>query len=247
MGPVRLSVIMPARNAAAYIADAIRSVAADTPICTELVVIDDGSADNTAEIVRSMTFANLTIKLLPGNQRGVANARNVGLANIDPASDLIMFLDSDDVNPKGKIARQLEFLQSNPEHMAVFGKVLYFDHLDSDLLKPKADARIEIVRGIQMGSGLIRRQLFQTVGHFDEDFEQGEDGDLYFRAHELGCPIHYEDAVGIYYRRHAANMTNDRPAVRSGFMKALQKSLKRRHANKGLPSLDGARLLKDEV
>ena len=246
MASIRLSVITPARNAAAHIADAIRSVAVDTPVPTELVVIDDGSTDNTAEIVRSMIFKNLTLKLVSGNQRGVANARNVGLANIDPVSDFIMFLDSDDVNPKGKIARQVEFLQSNQEYMAIFGKVLYFDHLDTDRLEPKPDARIEIIRGIQMGAGLIRRQLFQTVGHFDEDFEQGEDGDLYFRAHELGCPIQYEDAVGIYYRRHAANMTNDRPAVRSGFMKAIQKSLKRRHANKNLLSLDGARLLKDE-
>lgn len=245
MPPPILSVIMPARNAEAFISEAIRSIAMDLEVETELVVIDDGSTDNTAEIVRGLAFENLTIKMFSGNQKGIANARNLGLASTDARSEFIIFLDSDDVFPRGKIARQRAFLNSNPQHLAIFGKVLYFDNLDTETLQPKTDARTVIIRGIQMGSGLLRRQLFQTVGQFDEDFDQGEDSDLYFRAHEQGCSIHYEDEVGIFYRRHASNLTNDRPAVRSGFMKCIQKSLLRRHKDKNLRSLDGARLLKD--
>ena len=242
-----LSVIMPARNAAAFIAEAIRSIAVDLEIQTELVVVDDGSTDATAEIVRGLAFKNLVIKIFPGNQRGVANARNVGLANTNPQTAYILFLDSDDVIPRGKIIRQLAFLQENPKHLAIFGQIQYFDVLDSETLQPKSDARTVIFRGIQMGSGLMRRQFFQTVGQFDEGFEQGEDSDLYFRAHELSCPIHYEDDVGIYYRRHANNMTNDRPAARSGFMKCIQKSIQRRLKDKNLRSLDSTRLSKGDV
>lgn len=243
MDESRLSVIIPARNVEKFIADAIGSIARDVTVPTEIIVVDDGSTDGTAEAVGNLSFSGLSVRTIKGLQKGIASARNQGLANISPTSEYVLYLDADDVNPKGKIPRQLALLEKQPELFAVMGQVLYFDNLDSEHLQPLPDARTTLIRGIQLGAGVFRRKIFDILGRFDEDFDHGEDCDFYFRAHEAGLPMHYEDDVGIYYRRHANNMTNDRPAVRKAYMQALKKSIDRRKAIPTLRSLDKAVLL----
>jgi glycosyltransferase involved in cell wall biosynthesis len=246
INPYELCIIMPARNASEFIAEAILSLDRDLDGIAELVLVDDASIDGTAEIASQLKLEHLHLHIVSANGEGISKARNLGLVHSNQETDYILFLDSDDLNPKGKIPRQLAVLRSNPEIAAIFGKVCYFDKSNPHTLEPAYDARTETIRIIQLGAGILRRRTFSITGVFDETFSQGEDCDLYFRIHELGLQIVYEDEIGVYYRRHTNNITNDRPAVRSGFIRAIYKSAIRRTRNPNLITITTAKLYKAE-
>lgn len=104
-----VSIIMPAYNSANYIKDSIESVLAQTYPYWELLIIDDGSSDNTAEIVRAYTDER--VRYLHQVNKGVAAARNYGIKNA--SGRFLAFLDSDDIWLPEKLAHQLKFMRAN--------------------------------------------------------------------------------------------------------------------------------------
>jgi glycosyltransferase involved in cell wall biosynthesis len=112
-----VSVIMPAYNAGKYIAQSIRSVAAQTCAGWELVVVDDGSTDDTAEVVRGFASADARVKYVQQANGRQGRARNNGIAHA--AGDLIAFLDADDLWVERKLELQLKAFAVEEKAVAV--------------------------------------------------------------------------------------------------------------------------------
>jgi len=123
MNPVKLSVLMPAYNAEGYIAAAVESILAQTFRAFELLVIDDGSTDETAGIVRS--FDDGRIRLIRQENQGIAGALNTGLKAA--LSELIVRFDADDVCYPERLERQYRFMQENREYILAGSMVDYTD------------------------------------------------------------------------------------------------------------------------
>lgn len=220
-----VSVIMPAYNAERFIGTALRSLQAQSGPDLEIVVVDDGSSDDTLGLVHAAAAADARIVVIAGGHGGVSAARNTGLAAA--RGGFLTFLDSDDLCPPGKIARQLAKLHADARHDAVVGEILMFENLAADLW-PAPGSRTERFFGVQLAAGLFRRSVFDRHGAFDPTLDQSEDLDFYLRLLEARAALHIEDEVASLYRRHGANMTNNFHQAQRGFLRACHKSLVRR-------------------
>src|SRR5687768_388085 len=104
-----ISIVIPAFNASAFIAESIASARRQTHIDLDIVVVDDGSTDDTVAIVRQLAAAEPRIRLIEADHRGVSAARNRGIA--EAHSDLIATLDADDLWHPQKIERQYHLMR----------------------------------------------------------------------------------------------------------------------------------------
>lgn len=237
---MKLGVIMPAWNRETTISAALRSLlrqgdAADL----DIIVVDDGSTDGTAAVVAEMARSTPALRLVRQENRGVTRARNAGVAALAGDTDLVTFLDSDDISPAGRFAADIAHFRDDPELELVYGRMSIVDEIDEATLAPFPDGWSVTVRGIQLGAGIYRRHLVERLGGFDESFEQGEDTDFLFRLFEQRPRVHFSDVVAVLYRRHPGNLTKDEATSRRFWMRAVMGSIRRRKADPALASLDG--------
>jgi glycosyltransferase involved in cell wall biosynthesis len=158
----RISVVMPAYNAAGFIQRAIRSVWAQTHLPLELIVVDDGSSDDTAAVAASVDPRTRVIRQANG---GPGAARNRGVK--ESAGDWIAFLDADDAWRPNKLERQLP--QTERRDVDVV-----FSHVVDPLEKwtPKAELSFDVLwdqNYIGLSTSLVRTTSFESIGGFDED------------------------------------------------------------------------------
>lgn len=222
-----ISVIMPARNGALYIRDAINSIQAQQVPVNEIHVIDDGSTDDTREIVLAMQVEIPQIILHDGPQCGPGAARNIGIRSA--TGDLITFLDCDDLWPEDKLMKQVARMQADPRVVMASGFVKYFDRQLENGLEPAPDARTEEIFHVHLGATLYRRDTLLELGSFDETFVYSEDVDLMLRLRETDLPFTIMNEITLYYRRHGNSMTSELTnREKLDFNRALFNSLKRR-------------------
>ena len=120
-----VSIIMPAYNAEKYIADSIRSVLAQTYSNWELIVVDDGSTDRTANIVREFAGHDSRVRYIFQENGRLGKARNTGIANA--AGSLIAFLDSDDLWIPRKLQMQLQAMSENSADVVFSNAYVFTD------------------------------------------------------------------------------------------------------------------------
>ncbi len=225
----KLAVLMAARNQAPFIGQALNSVLRQRAVATlDIVVVDDGSTDATADIVSRLAEANREIRLVKGTQHGIAAARNAGLSELAPDTDFVTFLDADDLSPDGHYAEALARFEQTPKLDLVYGTTRWFKQLDEERLEPMRGQPWIDVRVVQLAAGVYRAAIVAKVGTFDEQFAMGEDMDYLLRMFETVPNYGIMEEVAVYYRRHAGNTTHDRLELRRGFALALLKSAKRR-------------------
>jgi len=223
-----ISVIMPVYNGERYIREALRSVLCETDLALEIIVVDDGSTDRTSNIVSNISVDFPAVRCINGSHSGVSSARNAGLAAVSESAKYITFLDSDDLNPPGRIARQLRLMREHLDCKFVIGLIQFFEVADETAGVPLSGSRTETVRGVQLAAALFSKDLFSRIGGFSEDMRHGEDTDFFLRLLEAQIQYALDDEVAVYYRRHSTNMTNNLAETRRGFMDALRRSLQRR-------------------
>lgn len=205
-----VSAIIPTYNQARYLEGAVASALGQTEPPTEVIVIDDGSTDNTAVVLRG--FAD-RVRVIRQSNRGVAAARNVGAERA--RGDLLAFLDSDDVWFPRKLERQKERLVSEQRLTIIHCGLETIDAHGATLGQsvmgmegPVADAMLEFRRPVVLGGGsgaLIPREAFEAVGGFDERLSTSADWDLYYRLARNGH-IGFVREVLLQYRIHDSNM-----------------------------------------
>jgi glycosyltransferase involved in cell wall biosynthesis len=228
MNEGKISIVVPAYNAEAYVGPALKSLLRERDVDLEILVVDDGSTDGTAGVVRALAAEAPAIRLIEGRHGGVANARNLALAAVSPDSRYISFLDADDHSSPGRLARQRAFLEAHPEADFVAGLVQFFEQVDEETSKVVANSKTVTVATIQLGAFLFRRGVFDIVPGFDQDLAPSEDVDFFLRALEAGVTFLTEDKVAVLYRRHGANLTNNVAAARRSFTDAIRRSAARR-------------------
>jgi glycosyltransferase involved in cell wall biosynthesis len=222
-----VSVVIPAFNASAFVADAIQSVLDQTQRPDEILVIDDGSTDGTHE--RALKYANVRTIRLASNS-GQAAALNRGVS--ESAGTEIAFLDADDVWVPQKLVWQLETLAAAPELDAVYG--LTRERVTASA--PIGAARDGRVLPAQLPSALlVRRKALLRVGPFDERFRVGSVVDWYSRALETGLRIGMVPKV-VYERRiHGGNLGLTQTDRQADYLSVLRAGLARRRASPGAP------------
>lgn len=229
---MKLSVIMPAHNREAFIGTAIRSLLAQrNEADLDIVVVDDGSTDATAEVVAALAAEHPVVRLIRQPHQGVAMARNTGLANIHPEAALVGFLDSDDACAPGRLAAEIPLFRDDPQLMMTYAQMTLTDAIDSARFLPTPAATTCTVRGISLTTALFRRVAVECIGHFDEGLHQAEDLDYLLRFFELPMGYRFLDHVAIFYRRHSGNVTKNGEEAQRAFMRALVLSTRRRAAN----------------
>ncbi len=220
-----VAVIIPVFDGARFLAEALRSVA-DQGVEAEVVVVDDGSTDDSAQIA-----IELGTTCIRQDNAGPAAARNTGLAAT--SAPLVSFLDVDDLIPPGALARQLDHLAAHPESGGVIGMQQY-EVLDGVPLPEWAVADDvggpdEVSRPHVMAS-VIRRTTFAHVGTFDPRLRLSEDVDWLMRAHDAGAVIDVVDDVVRTRRIHGANLTYDVEGLRRSQFQILGARARRKRA-----------------
>jgi glycosyltransferase involved in cell wall biosynthesis len=220
-----VSVVLPVRDGERHVGEAIESVLAQGRDDLELVVVDDGSTDGTAGIVRGFG-PPVRVVTLAGT--GAGNARNVG---VDEArGELLAFLDHDDVWEPDKLARQLPVLAEGAADL-VFGHLVWFVSPEVD---PETAARIACPPGPQAallpGTLLTRRETFVRVGRFGEWSQASEFLEWLLRADELGLRRVTVSDVVLRRRVHGSNFHVLNPRARRDYAVALKTALDRRRA-----------------
>ncbi|WP_164898477.1 glycosyltransferase family A protein [Mesorhizobium sp. M7A.F.Ca.MR.362.00.0.0] len=237
---MKLSVIMPVYNRERYVVSALRSLVRQRDAADlDIIVIDDGSTDGSAEAVRSMMRENACIRLFQQSNMGVARARNAGLRQLPPDAEFVSFLDSDDISLAGRFKKDLARFRADPGLELTYSLMTLVERIDDERLKPAADSRTMTLRGISLSAAVFSRGLVDRTGEFDEDFEQAEDTDYLLRVFEAGPNYELLDAVAIYYRRHAGNVTKEHSGRVRNHLRAIHKSMRRRKADPARREVQG--------
>jgi glycosyltransferase involved in cell wall biosynthesis len=187
-----ISVVIPVHNGASFIRRAIESVRAQTLQAAQLLIVDDGSTDGTAAVLREMDGL---VCLGDARNRGQAAALNLGVAQSDRG--LLAFLDADDVWTPDKLERQSAVLAADPEIEAVFGHVRErVDVADRRFLSREG----RVLPARLPSALLIRRQAWSRVGPFDERLRIGAPVEWYARASAGG--LRERLLPDVVYERH---------------------------------------------
>ncbi|MFJ2195209.1 glycosyltransferase family 2 protein [Streptomyces violaceusniger] len=192
--PALVSVIIPCHDYGHYLPQAVHSVLAQTHPDWELVVVDDGSTDDTAAVARSLIadHPDRRIRLLRQANAGVSAARNAGIAAT--TGRYVLPLDADDVIAPTMLERTVAVLDQRPDIAIVSTDVSVFtdDGLPAQALQlPAYDKDLLLRRLIMFYCSLYRREVWQTVGGYAEDMRAGEDWDFWIACAERGFTAHH--------------------------------------------------------
>ncbi|RYE11369.1 MAG: glycosyltransferase family 2 protein [Hyphomicrobiales bacterium] len=245
---MKVAVMMAAYNAAATLDYSLGSLLrqrGDAKL--DIIVVNDGSTDGTGDVVRRIAAEAPEIRLIETPNQGITRTRNMLLDALAPDTDLVTTLDSDDLSPAGRFARDIRWFAEDPDLDMHYGYMQVFRGAIGDDLAPVASALTARVRGIHLGTLLARLPLVQRIGKFDDAFAQAEDTDYIFRALELSPNVKLVDDLCYFYRRHNGNISRDTATARRDFARATLMSIRRRRATNapGVPAgfFDGSETL----
>lgn len=243
-----ISVVVPAYNSSRFIEAALDSVAAQTLAPREIIVIDDGSTDDTFERVqRWQAKTKLNVTLLKQANQGVSAARNHGIRNA--TGDWIALLDADDIWLAEHLTRLAGAVHVYTELIAVFADGVYFDSEKNSESPPIA--RVKALRASEVEAGdkvhrlgasffeillpglffppsafMFRREVALKVGLFDESIKASEDREFILRLSRAGT-FAFVDQVLVKIRIHENNLSHPSNATRNNYfaLKTLRKTL----------------------
>jgi glycosyltransferase involved in cell wall biosynthesis len=210
IGEPTVTVVIPTRNGAAFLAATLDSVFAQTYPSLDIVVVDDGSTDGTAAILAPLEErGRLRVVRLPHG--GVARARTCGVAHA--RGEMVALLDHDDLWPADKIAWQVDVLRARPDAMLVYGYMESIG-LERSYRWPgpngpsgRVEAAFRRKNWIRSpGQTLIRTQALREAGGFDDSVAGADDWDLYLKLADR-APFVYVPRLALTYRVHAGNQS----------------------------------------
>ena len=225
----RVSVIIPTYNQASYLPAAIKSVLEQTFQDFEIIVVNDGSTDNTSQEV--INFSDPRLRYFSQENRGLSAARNTGIQA--SVGEYIAFLDSDDVWLPQKLELQVALLDSRPEAALIYSDACLFDDrtgavtgkfLDGKrVFSGKVLKHLLSIQFIKPSTVVVRRGVFETVGRFDESIREVQDREMWLRiAHQFN--IEGTDIPLVMVRNHETNVSKNWEKVWAGRALVLNKA-----------------------
>ena len=207
-----VTVVIPCYNQAHFLGEAIESVLSQSYQRYEIVVVDDGSTDNTSEVASH--YPPEKVRLIRQENRGLSAARNAGLGQ--SRGEYVVFLDADDRLLPEALEVGVRELEAHPECAFVSGGFRYVGADGSPFTNrkqscPDKEHYLEMLRGSYLGmhaTYMYRRSIFESVGAFDTSLKFCEDSDLHLRIGRK-FPVHCHDKVIAEYRLHGSTMTRN--------------------------------------
>jgi glycosyltransferase involved in cell wall biosynthesis len=267
-----VSVVIPFFNAAGFLHESVASVVSQSYDRWELLLVDDGSTDESGTIAR-WWVANHPVRMrylqhINGANRGISASRNLGIRHA--SGELVAFLDADDVWLKEKLARHVEVLAARPEAGMVYGRTEYWhswtgnredrdrDYVPSfgfpanTLVSPPA-LLTAFLRGTTVVpcpcSVVVRRTLVERLGGFEESFPGLYEDQVFYAKVCLNGPVFVSDECLEKYRQHAGSLyaraehTDTHAIWRQRYLRWLAQYI----AEAGMMDIDLARALRTEL
>jgi glycosyltransferase involved in cell wall biosynthesis len=219
---------MPVKNGENFIKETLLNLLENTTSEDEIIIIDDGSTDDTEKIVNN--FSNLSkalVIMLRGQNLLPSGARNKGLEIA--RGEYISFIDHDDLWPKNRLDDHINLLKHSINADVIQGRVKYFSAVPSKLDIFDYLDQDKTTFFFQLGSFTFKRDILKKIGLFNPELKFGEDVDLYLRLLDGEIKIVKDEKVALLYRIHDTNMTknyaeNDNRVL----LKILSSSIKRK-------------------
>ena len=218
-----ISIVIPLFNKSGSVSGTIRSVLEQTYQDFEIIIVDDGSTDNSYQVVSELSLSDPRLTLIQKSNGGVCSARNAGIKAAK--GEYIALLDADDVWDKDYLQEQMKMVDDFHE-CSMWG-INYGETIDGAIIRDVPTGLPKGFRGIVedyfripgrisdlfcSSSVLIRKSVFDHVGMFDERIKYAEDSDMWFRI-IARFPVAFYDRYMVYYRFDAENraQTKHRP------------------------------------
>ena len=234
-----ISVIIPMRNAEPFVKAAVESVLAQGDAELEVIVIDDGSTDRSAEVVRSI--GDSRVRVVPGPQKGISAAFNTGLT--EARGECLARCDADDLYPPGRLEWQLEFLLEHPEFAAISGAFTTIDARGKTIAEQKTAGAGDVTAELRGGRGrshvcayLFRTEPLRQLGGCREFFVTAEDVDLQLRLSEIGR-VWYNPKPAYLYRLHDASITHVQKSNERAFFEKCARDFQQQRLTRGQDDL----------
>ncbi len=228
-----ISIVIPAYNVARFLETTVASVQNQTLRDWELIIVDDGSNDRTAQVAETLAQNDPRVRFVHQKNSGVSHARNTGVKLANPLSEFIAFIDGDDLWFPETLQTLYSTIHDHPESPAVYGLGQYIDMngtvIGDEALEKWARERLEVkgsrrvrlatngptpvtslfVRNyIPIGAILIRHSQYEKLGGFNTGLIGMEDWHLWVRLGMQG-PLGFVDRVVMQYRRHDSNASSN--------------------------------------
>lgn len=209
----KVSVVMPVYNASRFLREAVDSVFAQTLTDWELVAVDDGSTDDSLAILREYERRDGRVRVISRPNTGIVGARNDGI-NASRARFIAM-MDADDVSLAARFQRQVEWLETHEDCVAVGTLVDLIDEWgDRFSRRPAVIDHSRIVAGLVRGDGavlcqpsvMMRRATVQSLGGYDHRYLYADDVQLFLRLSKKGTLANIDDYL-FNYRFHSKSVS----------------------------------------
>jgi glycosyltransferase involved in cell wall biosynthesis len=207
-----VSVVTATYNMAHYLGQAIQSVLAQTYANVELLIVDDGSTDNTREVVDAF-LADSRVKYLTQENKGQAAAKNRGI--LESSGEYVAFLDADDMWAPEKLELQIPLFAGIENLGVVYSRVACIDKNGSDLgvsngelFRGCISSRLLIYNFVGFGTAVVKRECFDRLGGFDENYRMAIDYDLWLRF-STEYEFDFVDRPLLYYRWWPGQLSNN--------------------------------------
>jgi glycosyltransferase involved in cell wall biosynthesis len=208
MNTPAVSVVIPVYNAGKYLESAVRSVQTQTFSDFEIIAVDDGSTDNSKQLLDRLAAADSRLRVISRPNTGIVGALNDGLAAA--RGEFVARMDADDLCQPERFAKQVQFLRSRAGCVCVGSAFIYMDaagfllkHCDRPTDHDQIEA--ELLRGnggvIIHPAAMFRRSAIERVGRYREAAQWIEDLDLYLRLAQVGVLANLSDVL-LHYRLH---------------------------------------------
>lgn len=247
--PPKISIVIPVYNGARYLGETLDSALNQTETNWELLLVDDGSTDNSVELAEHYVKRDSRIRLIRQKNGGVVDARNRGITQTNQQSTFVILLDQDDVWEPDTLQVLQAALESQPNCVAAHGVIRMIDAGDSPFHGQFGELwgqeRRGIVEGREIvwpldqptafsvfafgncimtpGQVLIRRAALNAVGAFDPACRPADDWDMWLRLSRLGDFVFLNQPL-LHYRLHDNNASNNR-RVMEGAEQVLRRKL----------------------
>ena len=243
-----VSVLLPVFNAAAYVEESVRSILAQTLCDFELIVIDDGSTDESGTILERLTAEDSRIRLIRRANTGIVGALNEALSLAQ--ADLVARMDADDIAWPQRLQKQVNYLDAHPDCVALGSAILVIDPQGDPIKEPsQAITHDEIDAQLLAGYGwalvhptaMMRRQAVLSIGGYRTQYNKVEDLDLFLRLAEHGRLANLPEVL-LSFRQHFASTCVQHSDVQTRLKLAV---VTEAYQRRGLPRKEPLQLPKE--
>lgn len=201
-----VSIIVPCYNQEKFISETIQSVINQTYTNWECIIVNDGSSDNSNEVINSLIINNKRIKLLQQENQGVCVARNNGIKNSN--GQFILPLDGDDLIDKSYLEKAITYFLNNPDTTLVYCKADRFDKKNKYWNLPKYNYKNEIWNNCIFCSAIYKREDYDKTNGYNVNMKKGlEDWDFWLSLLNENSKVYQIPEILFHYRYQKKSRT----------------------------------------